>query len=801
MPRRSAGNAILWTMAEAATLETTEMAAMAARFVNSTDRHVFLTGKAGTGKTTFLHQLARNTHKRFVILAPTGIAALNAGGVTIHSQFLLPFGTFIPERQLPQDLPEYGQFHDRDSLNRRHPLNAVRRNVLRAVELLVVDEVSMLRADLLDAIDHRLRSVRGAYATPFGGVQLLLIGDLYQLPPVVKDEEWRVLQRWYESPHFFRSHGLQEAGYAHIELDKIFRQQDGAFIGILNNLRNNTVTKEDVAALNAHYRREIAVEDTRGVITLTTHNRMADQINARELEHLPGKMHRFDAKVEGDFPQSMYPAATELELKEGAQLMFIRNDMNKAYFNGKLARVKTIDADGVHVEMLDDGSLYTLGKERWENKRYAVDAATKEQKEEVLGTFTQYPVKLAWAITVHTSQGLTFDKAVVDVGSAFAPGQVYVALSRLRSLDGLILRTRIDPGVVSTDREVVAFSKRGHAQPPLPEQLQEHQRRYIEAMLTSSFSLGDILKKLGFARKDKGAGEFEDESMRHALALLATRLEQEEGNTRTFQAQLLRLLRAGDNAVLLERIAKGGAYYSALLLDCMKDLLLHIAQVEQLSRTKQYADDLRELDGLLMRQLGMIAKAGHIAQCILNGDEVRALPELEKELKGKRQALIGEVAQWAQEHKPKAKGRSGRKRKRDDEESVFGGGPDAVPLEGITGIRRKEKRPKGEKPVKGDTYRKTFALLKEGKTVAEAAADRQLSVGTIEGHVAKGIAEGEVEIGTVMEDAVRDVIADWMREHPDSTTQDARNHFGEAYSFGKLRMVQAWLRKEAQGEG
>jgi hypothetical protein len=344
---------------------------------------------------------------------------------------------------------------------------------------------------------------------------------------------------------------------------------------------------------------------------------------------------------------------------------------------------------------------------------------------------------------------------------------------------------------------VVAFSERGHAQQPLPEQLQEHQRRYLEAMLTSSFNLGDILKKLGFARKDKGAGEFEDESMRNALDLLAARLEKEEGNTRTFQTQLLRLLRAGDNPVLLERIAKGGAYYSVLLLDCMKDLLQHIAQVEQLSRTKQYADDLRELDGLLMRQLGMIAKAGHIAQCILNGEEVRALPDLEKELKGKRQALIGEVAQWAQEHKPKAKGKSGRKRKRDEEESVFGGGGmSSVPADAFFGIRRREKRPKGEKPVKGDTYRKTFALLKEGKTVAEVAAERQLSVGTIEGHVAKGIAEGEVEIGTVMEEAVRNVIADWMREHPEGTTQDARNHFGETYSYGQLRMVQAWVRKE-----
>ncbi|MCB0793870.1 MAG: AAA family ATPase, partial [Flavobacteriales bacterium] len=389
------------------------MASLATRFVNSTAQHIFLTGKAGTGKTTFLRSLGGLTHKRHLIVAPTGIAALNAKGVTIHSQFLLPFGAFIPERTLPDDIADYGRFHDRDTLNRRHPLNALRRSVLAALDLLIIDEVSMLRADLLDAIDHRLRNVKREYHVPFGGVQLLFIGDLFQLPPVIKDEEWSVLRRWYDAPHFFASLALKQAGYVHIELDKIFRQRDERFIGILNNLRNNTVTEQDVAELNRHYRPNKEGDGRDGVITLTTHNHTADALNQQAMDRLKGKAYRYEARVVGDFPESMYPVQSELELKVGAQVMFVRNDADKAYFNGKLARVTEVDKEDVTVEMVEEGTSYKLKREVWENKRYMLDPVTKEQEEEVLGTFEQYPIKLAWAITVHKSQGLTFDRAVI----------------------------------------------------------------------------------------------------------------------------------------------------------------------------------------------------------------------------------------------------------------------------------------------------------------------------------------------------------------------------------------------------
>jgi hypothetical protein len=568
-------------------------------------------------------------------------------------------------------------------------------------------------------------------------------------------------------------------------LDKIFRQKDGGFIRILNNLRDNKVTKEDVAELNTYYKPVISEKESEGVITLTTHNRMADDLNQKALAKLPGKLHRFSATVEGDFPESMFPVLRDLELKVGAQIMFTRNDQEKAYFNGKLARVTVIDDEGIEVRMLDDDMPYRLKEEIWENKRYVVDPGTRDQKEQIIGEFTQYPVKLAWAITGHKSQGLTFDKAIIDVGQAFAPGQVYVALSRLRSLDGLILRTRIDPSVVSSDRDVVAFSERRHTQQPLPDQLREQQQHFLRAMLTSSFDLGDLLKSTETVQNSHGeVAEFEDETMRTALALFADGLRTEVENTRKFQGQLLRLLHESDREALLDRIGKGANYYAVFLKESMKALLRHMAQVQQLSRTKQYVDALRELDGTLVKKQAMIARAAHMTTCILSGEEVTRDLDLEKKLAAQRHALLEEVHAWALENRPKTALKSGRRRRSDDLD-------EHSPLS----LTRK----KGGKKIKGETYLKTYALLKNGSTIEEVAAERGLSKGTIEGHVARGIGEGILDIDKMMPAETRDTIAEWMKEHPEDGVNEARANFGDRFTFGQLRMVQAWLKMGEEG--
>ncbi|MBS1583292.1 MAG: helix-turn-helix domain-containing protein, partial [Bacteroidetes bacterium] len=716
---------------------------------------------------------------------PTGIAALNAKGVTIHSQFLLPFGSFVPEKQLPADIT-HGQFHDQDTLTRRHPLNAVRRNVLREVDLLVIDEVSMLRADVLDAIDFRMRAVRQDRYRSFGGAQVLLIGDLYQLPPVVKDEERQVLQRWYKSPHFFESRVMREHGYAHIELDRIFRQQDDRFIRILNNLRNNTVAPADVEELDRHYRATITPEESEGVITLTTHNHKADELNQRALAQLPGTARTYDAEIEGDFPPNIHPVPERIELKVGAQVMFVKNDLEKAYFNGKLARVEDIGPGGVTVRMYEgagdtlSAATYLLKREVWENKRYVVDPATKEQQEEVLGTFEQYPIKLAWAITVHKSQGLTFSKAIIDVGQAFAPGQVYVALSRLRSLDGLILRTRIDPGVVSSDQDVVAFTRRGTEQEPLPQQLKAKQREYLQHLLTGTFDLGDLQRKVEWTQRDHPeTAQFEDDSMKTALQLLRDTLRAEVDNTRKFQGQLMRLLAEDKHDGLLARIEKGGSYYGELLQQRMQALFQHLAQVETLSRTKEYANALKEIDGMLMKKIATMAKVGHVTACILGGRPVERRKDLEDGLAAKRAAMVGEARAWAEEHRPKS--RTGKKRKRRADPDAPSDGTDDSPA----------------RPLKGETYLRTYALIKQGKSLQDIATERSMSLSTIEGHAARGIAEDVLNIDELMPADTRDILGGWMRENPDKGLNDARANFGERFSYGQLRMMQAWVKREA----
>src|SRR6187551_640139 len=623
----------------------TEIIRAAIRFINSTASHIFLTGKAGTGKTTFLRTLAKRIHKPFLVIAPTGIAALNAGGVTVHSQFLFPFGMFLPDRSITEDFNASANFYTPNTLARKHPLNSARKQVLRSIDLLVIDEVSMLRADLLDAIDYRLKAAKGNFHQSFGGVQLLLIGDLYQLPPVVKREEEAQLRPYYKTPWFFESKALQQDGFVYIELDKIFRQRDDVFIDLLNNLRNNKPTRADIEELNKHFQSPEEIQNLREVITLTTHNYKADELNQKALKGLKTPSYFFESIVEGDFPESMYPVLQRLELKEGAQIMFTKNDNEgKAYFNGKLATITSITEDEIEVSMAETHVLYTLKKEVWENKKYTVNTKSQELDDEVIGSFEQYPIKLAWAITVHKSQGLTFDKAIIDVGEAFADGQVYVALSRLRSLDGLILRTRIDPNVISTDKQVVSFSELNNRPAELLAVMKTKQLVYIRELIGKTFEFDVLMKEISYIRKNKSeANEFEEATMKPVLDQIHELLFAEAENTSKFRRQLTYLLQENQQGQLLERIKKGSDYYKGILSQTTKMLLRHIEEMKKQKRVKGYVTSLTDLDQLFSKKREEVDKALYITQVILEDGDHFDFTKLTEERTSERTMLLEEI--------------------------------------------------------------------------------------------------------------------------------------------------------------
>ena len=421
-----------------------------------TSRSIFLTGKAGTGKTTFLNDFVRKTRKKHIVVAPTGIAAINAGGVTIHSMFGLPLRTFLPTT----DRVDSNLANNIADLMPHFKYRKDKLKLLREIEIIIIDEVSMLRADVLDMMDFSLRHVR-RNQQKFGGVQMLFIGDLYQLPPVVRDEY--VLKQYYDSPFFFDSYALKELPLITLELTTVYRQKDENFLEILNEIRDGAVGDIDFDTLNERYLPDFEPKDE-PYVYLTSHNRMADEINQKKLAALPGKSRFYDAEIIGNFNENQFPNDEILELKIGAQIMFIRNDASgeKRYFNGKLAEIVEVDDKEISVIIDGEDEIYKLKKETWEQKRYSL-GEDKSIQEEVLGSFKQYPIRLAWAVTIHKSQGLTFDRLIIDAGKSFASGQVYVALSRCRTLEGIVLKSKITPEVIFSDRRVSKFQDETNA--------------------------------------------------------------------------------------------------------------------------------------------------------------------------------------------------------------------------------------------------------------------------------------------------------------------------------------------------
>lgn len=436
-----------------------ELFNLAYNFVEETSQSIFLTGKAGTGKTTFLRYVKKNTRKNTVIVAPTGVAAINAGGTTIHSFFQLPFTPFVPTTHELFSVAQAGMSHRHPLLSQMH-ISSQKQELFQKLELLIIDEVSMLRCDVLDAIDLVLRHYRNDMYHPFGGVQVLFIGDLYQLPPVIANDQWAILKDYYNAPYFFHAKVIQQDPPLYIELKKIYRQKQEEFIHLLNHIRNNQFDETDLFLLNKLYQPG-RMPSEEGYIMLTTHHARAEATNQMQLAKLNDELHTFQASIEGVFSEKSYPADKVLHLKKGAQVMFLKNDLAhpKRYYNGKIGTVSSFEDNGIWVIPNGTEEAVYVEKEIWKNIVYTYNTAKHQIEEEEIGSFVQYPLKLAWAITIHKSQGLTFEKAVIDAGAAFASGQVYVALSRCVSLEGIILHSKILPEAIYTDPEVIRFAE------------------------------------------------------------------------------------------------------------------------------------------------------------------------------------------------------------------------------------------------------------------------------------------------------------------------------------------------------
>ena len=448
-------------------------------FVENTGRSIFLTGKAGTGKTTFLKTIVEKSRKRPIVVAPTGVAAINAGGVTIHSFFQLPFSPYVPGAKVESKF-DFGR---------------EKRKIIASIDLLIIDEISMVRADLLDAIDTVLRRFRNHYQ-PFGGVQLLMIGDLAQLTPVMTPEDERILKPYYDTPYFFGSKALQQIDYVTIQLEHVYRQQDLSFIGILNQVRNGHPTEETMMRLNTRCKPAFIPSPEEPYIRLTTHNQLANYYNETELQKLRGRTFQFHAEIKGTFPEYSYPTAETLVLKEGAQVMFIKNDTSgeHLYFNGRIGRVVHVDKQQILVLCEGDAEAIEVEPMEWENTRYTLNEETREIETDIQGTFKQYPLRLAWAITIHKSQGLTFDRAIIDANQSFAPGQVYVALSRCRTLEGLVLATPLEARAIINDSRVDTYiaQQETEAQRSI-EQLPTLKQEYERFLLLQLFDFRPLL--------------------------------------------------------------------------------------------------------------------------------------------------------------------------------------------------------------------------------------------------------------------------------------------------------------------
>lgn len=764
---------------EDTTQSTSDQALYASRFINNTNKNVFLTGKAGTGKTTFLRQIVANTYKKCLIVAPTGIAAINAGGITIHSLFQLPFGTFVPVNQSTDHFQGSMRVNDPHAVIKKLQMHDSKRNLLRELELLIIDEVSMLRADLLDAIDLVLRHVRRKNSLPFGGVQVLFIGDLLQLPPVVKSEEWELLKSFYNSIYFFDAQVLQHHKPAYIELNKIYRQTDQRFVDLLNHLRNNEISADDVTLLNNYYQPGFIAKPTDNYITLTTHNYKAAELNKNFLSRLSGKSFFFDAKLEDDFSENAYPIEKTLELKEGAEVMFVKNDPTGAqrFFNGKIGIVSKISNDDIEVKFSDSDTAIKVEPYAWKNLKFKLNETNNEIEEQVAGTFTHYPIKLAWAITVHKSQGLTFDKAIIDAGDAFAPGQVYVALSRLRSLEGLVLTSKINFNAINQDSKIKSYSTAQTEQQDLAELLTSGTYQFLRDYVLKSFEFSDLVKQCethtdSYIKDEKKSGKQRHHKWARGLEDELKEIKVHAANFRGQIASIIDKKEEGHLEFLGKRVAAATDYFSPFFKSLSTKVFKHVLALKFEKKIKTYLNELLTLEVAINEQYKLIHKATLLIQATIANKEITKEEIARLCVDPHRTEQLKEIYSPILKEEPikviKIKEKKKRKNSNTDSEII-------------------EKSMDFE--FSDDSKELSLKLYKEGNDIESIATLRSLSITTVEGHLAYYITKKELSVHSFLtEEKIQNIVnvSKALKTFQPGTIKLA---LGDEYSYGDIKLA------------
>lgn len=801
-------------------------------FLQYTNQNIFLTGKAGTGKTTFLRNLKKSSPKRMVVVAPTGVAAINAGGVTIHSFFQMSFGPQIPVepgQQRPTVVPEDGNVAAGIKRFSREKIN-----IIRSLDLLVIDEISMVRADILDGIDEVLRRYKNRNK-PFGGVQLLMIGDLQQLAPVVKDDDWNILKAYYDTGFFFSSRALKRSKFIGIELKHIFRQSDQQFIDLLNKVRENRMDEETLQKLNSQFIPGFNPEEKEGYITLTTHNYQSQQINEMKLGQLKAKSYRFKAEVQGEFPEYSYPTDLVLELKEGAQVMFVKNDPSseKRFYNGKIGKITHIFEEVIEVECPGDSFPIEVEKTEWQNPRYTLNETTQEIDEDIIGTFTQYPLKLAWAITIHKSQGLTFEKAIIDARASFAHGQVYVALSRCKTLEGLVLSSPIASHSVKNDNTVIRFTDDVERNQPGPAELQQSRKEYVQQLLNELFDFRPILWQIQYLQKiwEEHDGQLLGTLKDLLLKMVAPIQTELIDISAKFDGQLRQIIYsapdAEENEQLQERIRKAAGYFSEKLLSVLEEPFSSASfTTDNKAVRKSIAEAVEKLRKEIHSKKACLerCKNGFAIKTYLETKSKAAIEIPETGPKGSASGttsftmhpeFYSRLKKWRDE---KADLLNVEVRRvlpqktlleivqklpaiRAELKAVKGMGGTRLQqfgkeiLELVIEYRRQKEldlpvgAEKEAEKANLSSQEISLDLFQSGKTIPEIAKDRTLATSTIEGHLAYFVGTGELSINRVIEPQKTKEILDYLETHRVNGISEIRKVLGNKYTYSEIRFV------------